>query len=263
MFPRRVKYMLTFFDIFGYNSGSSVLSNHRGIANFICFLHVLLALFFTLLTFYIKMRLTPHTRSVELLNNLLQYSSTIYMYWFTIWDSFYHWRAHHRFWSIFREINESFQSQRNFTYRTFILKVFSVVCATILSIFIVQLTAKTSVTMNDMIIINTILIKLCQIRIFYYLFCLEAINFQLKSIDNALKKLCERINCSTGDNDINYFKWMQKYYHCVYEMAYLSNDIFNWSQVGAVSFCFYALLTDLNWLSVNFNVLSTVHLIGK
>lgn len=263
MFPRRVKYMLTVFDAFGYNSGSSPLSSHRRTANLICIVHILLALCFTCFTFYLKMQLSSFQRLVELLNHLLQYSSTIYMYWFTIFDSFRRWREHQRFWAIFQKINDNFQSQRDFTYRTLILKFLLIVLTTTASLLISQLTAKIHISMNVILVINLTLIKLCQIRIFYYLFCLEAINFQLKSIEIALREMCEGVNFTSHSNDVHRFKWMQQYYHCVYEMAHLSNDIFNWSQVAAVSFCFYAILTDLNWFSVNFRDIPSGHLIGK
>lgn len=215
MFPSRVKYVLTFFDALGYNSGSSMLSNRRATANLICFLHILLAVFFSCVTFYLNMLISPHTRLVDLLNQLLQYSSTLYMYWFTIWDSFYHWREHHRFWAIFRQINESFQSQCNFTHRTFTLKVFSIVLPTIVSVSILLLTIGIPHPMNKILIINVILIKLCQFRVFYYLFCLEAINFQLKSIDSALKRMCERVNFESDSDGVHRLKCVQQYYHCV------------------------------------------------
>lgn len=263
MFPSRVRYILTVFDAFGYNSGSTTLSSHRRTANLICILHILLALYFTCFTFYLKMRLSSFTRWVELLNHLLNYSSTIYMYWFTIWDAFRHWREHHRFWTIFRKINDSFQSQRNFTYRTFTLKFVLIILTTTVSVLISQLTTETYHEMTEIIVVNVTLVKLCQIRIFYYLFCLEAINFQLKSIVIALREMCERESFPSDGGDVHRFKRIQQYYHCVYEMAYLSNDIFNWSQVAAVSFCFYAILTDLNWFSVNFSALASGQLIGK
>lgn len=263
MFPKQVKYVLTFFDVFGYNSGSSKLSNRRETANSICFLHFLFALFFTCFTFYLKFRLSPHTQLVELLNHLLQYSSTIYMYWFTIWDSFHNWHEHYRFWEIYRKINKSFQSQRNFACRLFMLKIFSIILTTILSLSIYFLTVKSSAEpITEILAINIILNKLCEIRIFYYLFCLEVIHFQLKSIEIVLKKMCKQVNLPP-DSNVYRFKWVQQYYHCVYEMAELSNYIFNWSQVAAVSFCFYTLLTDLNWIFIHFNVIPTSHFVGK
>lgn len=263
MFPKRVKYMLTFFDAFGYNSGSSKLSSHRKVANLIGFLHLLLAIFFTCFTFYAKIQLSPSVQFLELLNHLLQYSSQLCQFWFTIWDSFHHWREHHRFWAVFEEIDKSFQSQNNFTCRLFMLKLFSIILATILSLLLYYLVFDTSSPhMNEILINQTILMKLCQFRIFYYLFCLEIINFQLKSIENALKKMNAQMNFPSIGN-LYHFKWVQQYYRCVYEMSNLSNDIFDWSQIAAVIFCFYTFLTDLNWFCVHFSHLQTAQFLGK
>lgn len=259
MLPTRVTYMLTFFDALGYNSGSSKLSNKHLTANLICISHILLAISFTF--FYFNIRLPPSTQFLEIINQLLQYFSSMCLYWLTIWDSFHHWREHHRFWKIYQKINESFQIQHNFTFRLFILKLFSIILSTFLSFLICYFVFDSTYYMKEMLL-NSIWVKLCQFRVCYYLFCLELMNFQLKSIESALNQINERINVPS-DGAAKRFKWIQEYYYCVYKMVTLMNVIFDWSQIAAVIFCFNALVTDLNWICTHIHELSPSYFLGK
>lgn len=255
--------MLTFFDAFGYNSGSSILSSQRMTANVIYVLHFTMAIYFTWFIYDLKIRLSPYAGLLELLNHLLQYFSTILMTWFTIWDSF-HWREHHLFWGIFHKVNESVQSQRNFSCRLLVLKLFWIIFTTFLSLLISYSSVDIPKPFEDIVIINTILVKLCQIRIFYYLFCLEVINFQLNSIKSVLQKMRKPIIIGhTAITNVKQFKWLFTYYSYVYEMSNLLNVIFDWSQLTAVSFCFYTLLTDLNWFFVHLTDHSSGHFLGE
>lgn len=262
MLPNRVKYLLTFFDAFGYNSGSSKLSSCRLSTNLINFSHFLLATFLTWFTVYWNAQL-PFAQFIELLNHSLSYLSSICMYWLTIWDSFHHWREHHRFWAIFLEINESFQPQHNFTCRPFIFKLFSVISTTFITVLIHFIVAD-SLETSRVIVTYTILVKLCQLRVFYFVFCLEVINFQLKSIEIVLKQMNEPINVqSNGSGTTKRFKWIQGYYYSVCEMATIMNDIFDWSQIAAVIFCFTTFITNLNWICVHFHEIPPLHFAGK
>lgn len=47
MLPIQIVFLLNVFDVFGYNSGSSKLTEHRKITYFIYFVHILIATFLT------------------------------------------------------------------------------------------------------------------------------------------------------------------------------------------------------------------------
>lgn len=61
----------------------------------------------------------------------------------------------------------------------------------------------------------------------------------------------------------NGFRRIRSYYSNVYEMTNCLNKMFGLSQVTGVCFCFYIILTDLNWLLTYFDELFLVFAISK
>lgn len=47
-------------------------------------------------------------------------------------------------------------------------------------------------------------------------------------------------------------KWLRDYYQIVHEMTETLNQIFGWSHLHAVLFCFYYILTSINWAYLHF-----------
>lgn len=256
MLPKRILQMLTFFDACGYNTGSSRLSQNRKVAILIQFVHFSLAVFFSLCIFYLTIKLPTYSRFVELLNQLLQYSTATYTYWFIIFDSLFRWQEHKNFWRILQQIDQSIFPQCDFTIRLYLLKFIQYIFTTFVSVSIILLINEATVI--HLTLIHLVPIKLCQIRIFYYMFCLEIVYIQLKVIERELMRMKQMPHI-----DLCRFQWLREYYHSVYEMSNLLNQIFDWSHLAAVSFCFHLLLTELNWFSVNFHQLRIVPLIGS
>lgn len=42
-------------------------------------------------------------------------------------------------------------------------------------------------------------------------------------------------------------KWIRQYFHNVCCMTKCMNEMFGWSHIAAILFCYYFLLTDLTW----------------
>lgn len=126
------------------------------------------------------------------------------------------------------------------------------------------------------------LIIICQLRVFYYVFCLEILNWQFQMIQHELiimkqrspnivdivggasnSVLQSRAHKANNFFDLNRMKWVNEYYGCIVEMTKLLNIIFGWSQFASILFKFYSLLTDLNWCYVSFNFFPTLKYLGK
>lgn len=102
---------------------------------------------------------------------------------------------------------------------------------------------------------------MCEIRVFYYIFCIEVLHSQFRNIEHEFRTHEIKIDFST---DLEVFKRIRAHYQgTVYQMANLLNEIFGLSQVTGISFCFYIVLTEMNYLLVHYNDLSTVNTLGK
>lgn len=262
MLPVRMERMLTFFDVFGYNTGSSQLSRRREIAYSIYFVHFSMAIFFSSSIFYSIFKLLPYMTFIERLNHLFQYSTAIFTYWFIIFDSMNRWKKHRQFWTILRRIDKLFYSQTNLSIRVYLIKFIQYILTTFTAVVMSLVKENPSTAHYIWTFINVFVVKQCQIRIFYYIFCLEVVFLQLCAIEDELLQMNQLSELSDSNVDLFRFQWIRGYYNCIFEMTNLLNEIFDWSHVAAVSFCFYLLLTEMNWFWANFQRLSFLKFVG-
>lgn len=272
MLPNKIKCILTFFDLFGYNTGSTILSKKQKIAFIICLVHILLSIRITI-TQFDSISWSSYG-FLQILNQCLQYSVALFTIFFTIFDAIVHRKAHKRFWIIVQCIDENFYSQSRFRFGCYIIKFVEHFSMMSLCTFLL-----TTVSNNIFFIMICVIDIISEVRVFYYIFCLEILYFQLKMIEiemktiqNSLKQIKQERLDSTklSVSSIHYsfelkrLKWIRGYFGCVYEMANILNDIFGWSHVAAFLFQFNQLLTDLNWMYMDdMSTSSTVQSIGK
>lgn len=269
MLPSEMVFILNFFDICGFNSGSSKLSETQKIAYLIYFVHISMA---TILTFY-EFCLVDDYYSLlglsEAISESVQYSTALYTYWLIIFDSIVHRRAHKHFWIVLQRIDTSFSCQPIRSIRIYIVKIVIFSMKTVL-VMVIRLTIGTMVGLTIDFAYITLFV-ICEIRIFYYLLCLEVLHFQLKVVENEVKIMMTILNVSNFRKhqsacysfELERLKWIRGYIHCVYKMMDLLNQIFGWSHVAGISFCFYYLLTESNWLYIHFRELSHIHRFRK
>lgn len=239
MLPKRIEFLLIFFDIFGYDSGSSKLSRQRNIACFIYIIHILFGIF---LLFY-KIRLIFEMISlpiIELINVLLQYSAALYFYWFIIVDSIFYKREHHNFWKILKTVTQVYRC--NTKIENFSLKFMVYLFMTIWRLFVFVLSIGDA---YEYIYVYNILFELCEMRVVYYIFCVEVLHSQMEAIDDELKHK-DWIKS-------NGFRRNREYYSHVREMTNSLNKAFGLSQVAGILCCFYMVLTEFNWILTHFD----------
>lgn len=247
MLSKQLMCLLNFSDIFGYNSGSSKLSSNKAVARFINFIQIGFTVVFIYIQFSLTVKLFLQLRLIELLNQILQFTAAIYTYLFIVLDSMRLREKHQGLWKTIRIIDKYFACQTNNKYFCYFLKCAFYFCT---SMFCLTL----NFMLIDMPIPLTVfvyysLVKICQVRVFYYIFCIEVLECQLKTVNNELK--------TQTINQAYQFNWIRGYYHHIHEMTYFLNEVFGWSHVAAVSFCFYFFLTDLNWFHGNIYILTT------
>lgn len=180
---------------------------------------------------------------IEMINSTFQHTSALYFYLLIVMDSILYKQDHWIFWKTLQKITGFYLHRRNYTFGHLILKLMvhlftASCCFCVFALFMKQLYEYTYVYL--------LLMKMCQIRIFYYIFCVEILYDQMQSISNELRKNKKDKTFWLQSNGLR--KIRINYSH-IHGMTNCLTQVFGLSQVAAISYSFYMLLTDINWLS--------------
>lgn len=278
MLPQQILDILCYFDVCGVNSGSSKVSRNKRATYLIYFVHITTAILLSLFEFHLMSEYYPSLGLIEAISESLEYKAALYTYWLIILDSVVHRRVHEQFWNILQHIDDCFSSQPKCAIRSYVVK-FNLYILKTVSIMVIRLTIS-SITGFIIDFAYIVLFIVCEIRMFYYLFCLEILHMQLKIVEDELKTMMNILSLASFREDYSSMgktitisaydkfefqrmKWIREYYLCVYQMMCNLNEIFGWSHVGAIMFCFYYLLTESNWFYIHFDELSFTHRVGE
>lgn len=254
MLPKAVEYMLNIFDTFGYNSGSTKLSNCWKAASIIYFMHISMLAYFTYAKIHLTLELIAWYRLIDVINFLLQYSAGLYAYWVIILDSFLRRKEHRYFWEIIKKMSKYRKEEHSFTIRCYLFKFVEYFSFTLVSV-VVMILESGEEHLNKIVFLYHVIVKICEMRLFYYMFCLELLHFQLTTINDMLKNI-QQLNISMKSHRL---KCIREYYRYAYEMTNYLNEVFSLSQIAAVSFCFYLICTSLNWYYGHYKELSIIN----
>lgn len=263
LLPNQILRMLKFFDICGFNSGLTKLTQNKKSIWIIYSVHISLAVFFTLFKCYFILIYYPSLGVVEKTSKFCEYMVALCSYWLIIFDSISNWREHRKFWDIFQQIHEYYSSQHNFTPRIYMFKMIEFFSMTTFLIIMGLITD--DLELFAVVCSYLILVKLSQFRIFYYLFCVEILYHQLKSIEKQIEDMMILDSISRCEISKR-LKFIRGYFHCIHELSNQLNQIFGWSQVAVILFCFQIFLSDFNdiyfhW--IHFGDASTEHGFSK
>lgn len=271
MVPNKIFRFLIFFDVCGFNTGSSQISNNRKMLYFIYFVQILLAALITIYKFYLMIYHYPLLPLAAAMSLSLQFLVPLYAYWLIIFDSILYRRVHRQFWRTLQHIDKHFHDQSSFSCWLLIAKFIELFTATTLVISALMVINSNNFAQVRIVITSTFLIKICQVKLFYYIFCLEVVEFQLKMIEHELFVLKGVVNVEDARKyhpllvaEISAFytfllrrlKWIRGYLHCVHKMINCLNEMFGFSHVAVIFFCYIFLLTDLTWCYDTFAFIS-------
>lgn len=254
MFPKGLQCILSFFDFCGYDTGASYLSGRRKMLYFINFIHILMAILCTIRKVILTIELNHLIRVIEVVNTSIQYSGALCTYWIIVLESMIHRQNHRLFWDCI-QCNVCFYAV---PFQRFLLKFISYLSITVIlySSFFVSNNFQNLVDN----FVYLILCSLCQIRSFYYIFCLEMMLYQLSAIESELKAMTTLLHL---ENELHRFNRVREIYQKVFKMSVHLNDIFGCSQVSLILFCFFKLLTELNWFYAHFHEQTLNQKFGK
>lgn len=227
MRSKRIEYLLLLFDIFGYNSGSSKLSRNQRTACFIYVVHILFAMLYSLFKIHLIFQIIS-LPIIELINSLFQYSVALYFYWFIVADSIFYTREHQSFWETLQKIENFFSYRKPMTFNRLILKLVVYYSTSLWCTIAINLLD--TYENSYKVCIYFMLVKICEFRVFFYMFCVEVLYNQMESITTVFKenKYDKRFLLQSNE-----FQSIRKCYSHIYEMTDYLNKIFGLSQVIA------------------------------
>lgn len=257
MFNKPILILLKIFDGWGFctERPSDPKCRRKTVQIFI--LHILLAVTVTVsIIDFVLYTFSSNGNLHNVVNNSLHYSTALVTYWSILIESYTQRQMQRKFWEAITCIDEEFHDHTRFTLSSYLFRlielftIFSIIQMGIAGYFVSYTTYYPVV---PYLLAYNIMIKMYQLRIFYYLFYVELINFELKAIEHEIKNTSTnsrsdyRRSPESMISPIKSIKWIRKYYCLVHLLNVCLNSIFGWSNFTTILCSFYLLLTDLNW----------------
>lgn len=268
MFPHWIQCLLKFYDICGfYTESSKITSDRKKNSSAIIFLiHSVLA--FVFCGFCLGHSMQPVILQKVLpymVNELLQMTNGMFTYWVIILESYFQREAQREFWRTYKHIKEHHNSCQKSLLRIYLIKLFEFMSVVIV-IQIIFLQSFTHYVGNYMLFRVAYLFSqtMYQYRVFCYIFYLELVKYELKTIKIELKQIVDvsglhinfkkvingrtkRCGSTMGKISENNLKNINAYFQLVYKLTDVINQIFGWSNFTTILYCFHLPLTDGNW----------------
>lgn len=253
MYPKWMKILLLYFDLWGFNTQFKKFPKHFDRLIFI--VHLILI---TMATFVIWIFLTrPVDDKLGSVNDSLKLFAILLVYWLSILELNFKQQIQRKFWKIAQNIDWQFCSRCRLSFRPYILKMvfYSLVFILLYQNYFVRLITLNKSGLYWFWFCYTFIYLFRTNQILCYLFYLEFINNQLKMIDYEISEiLCVYKSGNMKNTKFileqfhrNRFKWFRKFHNSIYDLCDIVNSLFGWSNVAAIIISFHLILADTNW----------------
>lgn len=259
MYPRWLNILLYYFDIWGLSTEFRVNQPYRRIIWFASIIHWVLGLIVTILLIVYLQR--PVNDPLGTINDVIKHAGTLIVFWSTLIELKTKLSVRRNFWNIFNKIDSLFCSHRCFKLPDYLNKLrfcfstFAIACL----VYLQQIISNTGTQYVYFWFTHFTLITLYINRVFYYLFYLELIKYELRMIENEIKEVVrvyrnKRRRFANGKDVLfikfenKRFKWIREYFQSSYDMCHVFNHALQISNVVAIPLPFLLIITDVIWL---------------
>lgn len=231
-----IDYIFQFNELCGFQ-------NRKATTFFLFIVQIIFLCIFTINGILYICAITNFLDTLGILNFAFFYIFLLINYWTIIIESYFSKRAQERFWQIhdLNDVSKDF-GQRNSMKRKYLYKYFLHIFLVIAIFFVSSRDKNTS---ESAIMTYYVLLFICNNRLYYFLFYLEVIKFELEQIKIALRKTFQ-IDCH--DKYLRFLKIVRHDYQRIYELCSCMNTFFGWSQFTTILISFYTLLTYFNFI---------------
>lgn len=255
MLSKWIVYALVLFNLCGFYTEFFKTAIHRKISNVAFVFHIVLALFLTVFSIQIQIWMDSHIKKLDMINGFCQYVCSLIAHWTIIAESYIQRKNQQEFWQLLQNI-DCHHAQHNQikpnSYFFKLLEYFSFY-------FVLTIYFFDDIQNDGVFCAVNILLLLCQNRLFYYLFYMELINFELKFIVNEIRRTFEGLEEEGFCKNTNLkcfeqmrLKWLREYYQLIHALSGCVNSVFGWSNFATVVYTFVFLVTEINWTYKHF-----------
>lgn len=245
MLPTPIKLLLNLFDFFGFFTESSP-SNCMQNVRYVC--SVLLLIFFKIFNYNVPVSFTFAVR----LNTHMQYYGGLFTHTVIYIDGIIHRREQRIFWKYFQKFRDL--SENNlYKWNSPIIMITSL---SIIFLLHMLLSVWDQSSKDQVIIITAVVVtRIYHIRIIQYVTYMEIVRANIEMM---------RLRTIEATVLRGVVKELLKEVRVIHQMTIVMvdcfNTIFGYSQFEVVLFCFFLLLTDLNWGYLNFNTTDWINM---
>lgn len=269
MYPRWMCNLLFQFNLWGFCTEFKNSPRQTNFNRIIFCLHFILCTIFTF--FLIAYLRRPIQNVLGIVDDGIKFSVMLLVYWTTIIESYLSRKTQKQFWDIIEKIDQQFCSHRQIYFKVYIIKM--AIYFTCLLLYLLN-NFQQILPDSDLYyfwVFYTSFHVFYNVRLFYYLFLLEFIKYELTIIDKEVGEILNSIEKCRLQSAKEFLKkfhrnrinWIQKYYAMSFDLCGIVNSVFGWSNVAAVLLPILLVLTDVNmfyWKVLN---LFEVNVIGE
>lgn len=254
MFSKLIVYTLNFFAFCGFYPEFFGSLAKRINSQFIFIIHIFLGMFFVYyfqLVFSID-KLKEFT--VEYLYSFIAFLSAILTYWVVIIESYLNRNNQKKLWRILQQIDRYYAQHNHVCFRSYLAKYWGFSVSNLIIYFLLFCqffmtfeygSLFSTIFLVGFLLCFMVLLEFCTRRIFYYLFYLEVVQFELKLIEtetlqivNAFKSKCVYGFSDRNQSIVNFerrrFVWIREYYLLVWKLCDHVNSTLGWSTFAVV-----------------------------
>lgn len=250
MIPKCITFLMNVFDFCGFCTQQKPSKRYQRLISIIFVLHIILAIVNTLI--FIEYLNNQTIDTLGQINDAAKFSFQLSVYWFSIWEMYSKRELQKLFFDCFRRIDIHFNDHQSFQLCSYRLKFLAhqLLGGFVRLISLRRVIGCGRITLGFWCSYVFILIFI-QNRIFYFLFYLEFIKYQLNTILSFTKRMSELSQitecCNFKAEYTTGLKWIREYYQLVYDISLNMNKVFGWSNLVTISFLFVICLADCNW----------------
>lgn len=261
MIPKCITFLMNVFDFCGFCTQQKPSKRYQRLISIIFVLHIILAIVNTLI--FIEYLNNQTIDTLGQINDAAKFSFQLSVYWFSIWEMYSKREMQKLFFDCFRRIDIHFNDHQSFQLCSYRLKFLAhqLLGGFVRLISLRRVIGCGRITLGFWCSYVFILIFI-QNRIFYFLFYLEFIKYQLNRILCFTKQMKELSkNQEFCAEHAIVLKWIREYYQIIHDISMNMNDLFGWSNSSTI-FCLFVLFsTDSNffywkWYNQNINIIT-------
>lgn len=263
MFSKWIVFLLRLFDIFGFFTEYPTQNNksYRKRTLLILLFHFLIAVCTLVIALNCAEKPNSLMSSAFIVNQSIMLHGLLCCYWLSVSESYVQRNVQRKFWSILKQIDKFYCQKNRIFMRNYCLKLVefipTVIAVDVVIMYYVSRAndsgGKFSTYLYSQIIL-LIILKIDFLRIFYYLFHVDLIKYELIKIENEVREMMRisRQKCSwvvynkvlrTRRFHENRYNWLREYYRLVFGLTECMNSVFARSQFASFLFLFNCLFS--------------------